>query len=183
MFHSFFYSLARSRLLLLLSLLLGSFSHHLTLMIFHRSLSDSKSPKVSKTLFSILADLNNAVIWMVSTHPLISKSSSHFINPLVTVPRAPITIGINVFFVFYNFFIFFISAFLMVSASNIPKYLYLGPSKVEIFIILLPFFQLYSVVSRYSKVHNLTSSLFFLLIIIKSGRLAETRRSVCMSKS
>ena len=41
---------------------------------------------------------------MVSTNPLISKSSSPFINPSVTVPRAPITIGINVTFMSRNFF-------------------------------------------------------------------------------
>ena len=34
-------------------------------MVFHKSLSDSKSPQVSRTLLSILADLNNAVIWIV----------------------------------------------------------------------------------------------------------------------
>ena len=57
-------------------------------MFFHWSLNDSKSPKVSRTLLSILLDLNNAVVWMVST-PFISKSSSPFINHLVTIPRAP----------------------------------------------------------------------------------------------
>ena len=55
-------------------------------MVFPWSLSDSKSPQVSRTLLSILADLNNAVVWMVSTHSLISKSSSPFTYPLVTVP-------------------------------------------------------------------------------------------------
>ena len=44
-------------------------------MVFHWSLSDSKSPQVFKTLLSILADLNNAIVWTVSTRPLISKSS------------------------------------------------------------------------------------------------------------
>ena len=61
-------------------------------MVFHWNLSDSKSPQVSRTLLSSLASLSNAVVWMVSTHPFISKSSSPFINPLVTVPRAPIII-------------------------------------------------------------------------------------------
>ena len=73
-------------------------------MVFHWSLSDSKSPQVSRTLLSILAVLNNAVIWMVSTHPPISKSSSPFSNSLVTVPNAPITIGIIVTFMFHSFF-------------------------------------------------------------------------------
>ena len=35
-----------------------------------------KSPQVSRTLLSILADLNNAVIWIVSTPLLISMSTS-----------------------------------------------------------------------------------------------------------
>ena len=41
-------------------------------MVFHWSLSDSKSPYVSRTLLSILADLNDAIVWMVSTRPPIS---------------------------------------------------------------------------------------------------------------
>ena len=65
-------------------------------MVFRWSLSDSKSLKVSRTLLYTLADLNNAVVWVVSTRPVISKSSCPFINPSVTVPRAPITIGIKV---------------------------------------------------------------------------------------
>ena len=81
-------------------LLLESFSHQRYLMVFLWSLSESKSPQVS----SILAVFNNVVVWMVSTHPLISKSSSSFINPLMTVPRASITAGINTAFMFYNLF-------------------------------------------------------------------------------
>ena len=73
-------------------------------MDFHWSLSDSKSPQVSRTLLSILAILNNALVWMVSTHPATSKSSSPFNNPLVSVPKAPITIGIIVTFMFHSFF-------------------------------------------------------------------------------
>ena len=57
------------------------------------------------------------------------------------------------------------------------------PSKVAGLILLFIFFQFYSVVSRISKVDNFASSLFFLLIIIMSGLLAEIRWSVCMSKS
>ena len=64
----------------------------------HQSFSDS-----TRIVLSILANLNNAVVLMVSTRPPISKSSSHFINPSVTVPRAPITIGINVTFMFHSF--------------------------------------------------------------------------------
>ena len=84
--------------------LLISFSHQLTLMVFHRSLSDINSPQVSRTLFSILADLKNVIVCMVFTCPAISKSSSPFINDFVTVPEASITIGINVTFMFHSFF-------------------------------------------------------------------------------
>ena len=70
-------------------------------MVFHWSLSDSKSPQVSRTRLSILAVLSNAVVWIVSTRPLTSKSSRPFNNPLVTVPNAPITI---VTFMFHSFF-------------------------------------------------------------------------------
>ena len=74
------------------------------MMVFHWSLSDSKSPQVSKTLLSILAVLNNAVVWMVSTRLPTSRSSSLFNNPLVTVPKASIKIGIIVTFMFHSFF-------------------------------------------------------------------------------
>ena len=75
-------------------LLFDSFSHPRYLMVFHWSLSDGKSPQVSRNLLSILAVLNNTVVWMVSIRPPTSKSSIPFNNPLVTVPKAPIIIGI-----------------------------------------------------------------------------------------
>ena len=57
-----------------------SFFHQRKLMVFHRSLRDSKTPQIFKILLSILAS-NNREDWMVSTHPLISKSSRPYINP------------------------------------------------------------------------------------------------------
>ena len=132
-------------------------------MVFHWSLSDSKSPQVSSTLLSILVVINNAVVWMVSIRPTTSESSSPYKNPLVTVPKAPITIGIIVTCMFHIFFPFH--------------------SKVEVLILLFTFFQFYSVVSRDSKVDNFAISLFLLLIIIRSGLLTEIRWSLCMSKS
>ena len=73
-------------------------------MVFYWSLSDSKSPQVSRTRLSILAVLSNAVVWIVSTRPPTSKSSRPFNNPLVTVPNAPITIGTIITFMFHMFF-------------------------------------------------------------------------------
>ena len=69
-------------------------------MIFHWSLSDSKCPQVPRILLSILAVLKNIVVWMVSTDSPTSKSSSTFNK----IPKAPITIGIIVTFMFHSFF-------------------------------------------------------------------------------
>ena len=74
-------------------------------MVSHWSSSDSKSSKASRTRLIILADLNNTVISMVSIRPFISKFFGLCTNPLVTVPRAPVTIGINIIFIFHGFFI------------------------------------------------------------------------------
>ena len=73
-------------------------------MVFHWSLSDSKSPQVSRTRLSILAVLSNAVVWIVSTRPPTSKSPRPFNNPLVTVPNARITIDTIVTCMFHSFF-------------------------------------------------------------------------------
>ena len=118
--------------------------------------------QVYRTLLSILAIFNNAVVWMVSTRLLTFESSRPFNNPSGTVPKAPITIGTILTFMFHSYFQF--------------------SSKVEVLILLFPFFQFYSLVSRDSKVDNFASSLF-LVIIIRSGFLAENRWSMCMSKS
>ena len=135
-------------------------------MVFHRRLSDSKSSQLSRILLSILSVFNNVVVWMVSTRLLISKSPNPFNNPLVTVPKAPITIGIIVIFMF-QFFQF--------------------PSKVQTLILLFTFFQFYSVVSLERKFHNFASSFFFFFFFfffsIRSGLLAEISWSICMSNS
>ena len=123
-FHSFFNSLARSRYLSFFS---HSFSFFLwsagtakstilqflffynynkvrSFRVFHWSLSDRKSPQDSRSRLRILAVLSHAVIWIVSTRSPTSKSSRPFNNPLVTVPKVPITIGINVTSMFHSFF-------------------------------------------------------------------------------
>ena len=113
-------------------------------MVFHWSLNDSKSSQVSRTLLSILAVLNNAVVWMVPTRPPTSKSFSIFSTPLVTVPNCPL---------------------------HVPQF-FQFPSKVEVLILLFTFSQYYTVVSLDSKIDYFARSLF-LLIIIKSGLLAN----------
>ena len=58
-------------------------------MVFLGSLSDNKSPQVSRTLLSVLAVFNNAVVWMVSTRPPTFKPSSRFIIIVVVVVIGP----------------------------------------------------------------------------------------------
>ena len=54
-------------------------------MVYHLlSLSHNKSLQVSWTLLSILADLINAVVWMIFSHPFIFKSSCPRTHHLVT---------------------------------------------------------------------------------------------------
>ena len=110
-------------------------------MDFNWSLSETKSLKVSRTLLSILAFHNDVVVWMISTRPATSKSTGPVSNRLVTVPNAPITIGIIVTCMFPSSFQF--------------------SSKVDGLILLFTFSQFYSVVSRESKVDNFASSLRF----------------------
>ena len=98
----------------------------------------------------------------VSTRPPTSKSSGPFDNPLVTVLKAPITIGIIVTFMFHSFSI------LLQGQGTYPS-----------FHILSVLFcgqpgQQSRQFCRFS---------FFLLIIIRSGLLTEIRWSVCISMS
>ena len=73
------------------------------IILFFASLSNSKFPQVPRTLLSILADLNNAVVWMVLICPRISNLSSSLSKPFWIVPNAPITIGITITFIYHSF--------------------------------------------------------------------------------
>ena len=131
-------------------------------MVFHWSLSDSKSPQVSRTLINILAVLNNAVIWIISTRPPNSKFSKPFNNPLVTAPKAPITIGTIVTFMFHSFFNYLASSMYISFFSNSFSFILWSAGRAKSTILQI---------------------LFFLLITIRSGLLAEIRWSVCISMS
>ena len=123
-------------------------------MVFHWSLGDSKSPQFSRTLLSILSVLNNAVIWIVSTCPPTSKSSRPFNNPLVIVPKAPITIGTIVTLMFHSFF----------NSLRRSKYLSFFSHSFS--------FILWSAGTAKSTILQI---LFFLLVIIRPGLLAKSR--------
>ena len=102
---------------------------------FFTGLIDVKVPKVTRTLQSILADLNNAVVWMVSTHPLISNSSSLFLSHLETIPSASPTTVITITIMFDSFF---------------------SSSKIQVFVRLFVFFNFCFV-----KLYQMTSSFLF----------------------
>ena len=131
-------------------------------MVFHWSLSDSKSPQVSRTRLRIRAVLSNAVIWIVSTRPPTSKSSRPFNHPLVIVPKAPIRIGTIATFIFHSFFNYLARSRYLFFFSHSFRFILrsVGTEKLTILQIF-----------------------FFLLIIIRSGLLVGIRWSVCMLKS
>ena len=64
-------------------------------MILHYTLSDSKSLLFPITLFSSLADLINAGVWMIFARPPISNSFRTFKKVSGIVPSAPTKIGIT----------------------------------------------------------------------------------------
>ena len=131
-------------------------------MVFHWSLSDHKSPQVSRTRLRILAILRNAIIWIVSTRPSTSKSSRPFNNPLVIVPKALITIGKIVTFMFHSSF------------NSLVKSRHLSFFSHSFRFILW---------SAETAKSTILQILFFLLIIITSAFLAGIRWSVCILKS
>ena len=170
MFHIFFSSLARSTYLSLFSLSFNSFllllSFVFTSSVFHISVSWSYFTVVWVTSPQDYSQYSGrSVVWMLSTSPLTSKSSNPFINTFCDCTKSTNYNWYNCHFHVPDFFLKFLI-------------------KVKLIILHFTSFQFYSVVTWDSKVHNFTSSLFFfLLIITKSGQLADIRWSVCMSKS
>ena len=119
-----------------------------------------KSPR----LFSVFWQFS-VMLLIFSTWPPTSKSSRPFNNPLVTVPNAPITIGIIALFKFHSFF----------SILKQAQGTYLSFHIISILFCVQP--------GEQSRQLCRFSFFFFLLIIIRSGVLAEIRWSVCISKS
>ena len=117
-----------------------SFLHQRKLIDLHWILSDSRSTQVSRTLLRVLAVFDNAVVWMVSTRPPTSKSSRLFNNPLVTVPKAPITIGIIVTFMFPRFFQFSSKVLVLISLFTFFQFLSAETPKLTILQIFFFFF-------------------------------------------
>ena len=113
----------------------------------------------SPGLFSVFwLHASNAVVWMESTHPLFSKSSTPFINPFGDCTKAQITIGIIIIFMFHSIFnsaarsryLSFFSIFFSFTLWSAET----GKSTIQVLLIIIGLYD---------------------LIIIGSGYLAENR--------
>ena len=111
---------------------------------------------------------------MASTCPLIFNSFSPFTNPLGTVLSAPITIGIIVTFMFHSVFCTLArSSYLSLFSFSFDFTLWsAGTAKTTIRQVPFLFFSF-----------SFFFFFFFLLTVTRSGRLAEIRCSVYVSKS
>ena len=85
--------------------------YYYSLQVFASALADGlsresgwQSLQVSRNLLSILADLYNTVLWMVSICPLISNFSRTLFTLLEIIPSVPITTGIIITLMFSRLF-------------------------------------------------------------------------------
>ena len=90
-------------------------------------------------LLSILADISNAVVWIISILTRISSSTSLFWHE-TTIPSTPTTSGITVTF-------------------HVPL-LFQFSGKIQVFTSLFAFFYFPSVVRWKGKIHKTVNSLF-----------------------
>ena len=88
----------------------AGFSHQLTRVVFHWSGNDSNYLQISRTLLSILGDLNNAVVCGVSILSLIFQFFQFFCKPSETIPSATTTTSIRVTLMFHCFCCCFFSS-------------------------------------------------------------------------
>ena len=119
-----------------------SFSYQFLLLVFHWSLSDSKSSQISQTLLNTLAGHYSVEVMMISIFPLNPSSRCPFSRLMGTVLWVPTTIVFTVTFTFHCFF------------------LVLWP--VEVFSSLFVFFYFHSVVRLNDKFLNNSLIRFFL---------------------
>ena len=126
------------------------------MFFFYWSLNEIKSLQFFRNLFSIVADLNNFVVCMISIPSLISNSSNLCSKPFGALPNEPTANGISITLMFEFF------------------------GKVQVFFYLFTFLYFHSVVRRNGKIHKTASSF---LVNTRSSRLAEIRWCVCIVKS
>ena len=132
-------------------------------MIFHLSPIESNSPPVFRSPLSILTDLNNAVVCIVSVRLLISNSSRLFSKPVETVKSAPMQLVSRPLWCYITFF-------------NLAR-------TTNLFPFWHFFVDFHSVVHRGDKVSYTQDPLFFSFIITRSGFLSKCWWSVFKCKS
>ena len=119
---------------IIISFLVRFSCQHL-LVVFHRSLGDSKSPPVSRTLLSIIANLHDAVVCMILILPLIVNYFCLFSKLLGTFQITLTIVGITITFTFRCFYQF--------------------SGRVQVFIYLFAFFYHHSAVcGGFDLLHN-----------------------------
>ena len=135
-------------------------THQHWVVVFHWNLRYSKSPQVSRTRLSILANLNNAVISMASLHPPPPISNSSNSLQAFWWPFQPHQLH------------------LMLLSLSCSTFSFSG--KIQVLVSLFVFFDFCSVVWQDSEVHPTAGSSppFLLLIFTRSGLLAGIRGSV-----
>ena len=74
-------------------------------MVFHRSLSEKKYLHLSRTLLSILADLNNTAVCMVSIFLRFPTFTASLSSLFGAVLSSPIAINITITFIVHSIFI------------------------------------------------------------------------------
>ena len=131
-------------------------------MVFHWNLSDSISLLVSRTKLSILADLNNAGIWMVSARLPISNISSPLYQAFGDFSKWPS----------YHWYH---------RHLHVPQH-FLFSGNVQVLFTLFIFFYFHSVVGQDNKNPLVSGFSFFISISTRSVLLARIRFSVCISK-
>ena len=139
-------------------------------MIVQRNLNDIKFPQVSRTLLSILADLNSSIVSIFPARPPISNFSLPLTKPLETIPTAPITTDVMFILTLFSTFLVLRQG---LSTCLSFRFLWFKPSDQP---------------GQQSLIYNrfsffLLIYFYFLLIISWSGLQAEIRWSVCISKS
>ena len=168
-------------------------------MVSHKSLNDNKSPQVCRTLFSILADLDNAVVWMITSRPLIPSFMYRFLLLIISMAHVSImnSILMSWLYILTAGFPVQVSIFWWLYGPHQLQLLsplfscfiiFQFSSKVLVFIFLFAFFQFYPVVSWNGKVHLSAGSLFCCwlsqgLVVWWSVCILKSQRSLCISFS
>ena len=144
-------------------------------MIFYRSLTESKSPWVSRTLLSILAYCSS-----VSILPLISTHSSSPLSLLMgTIPSAPTIIDTKVFF-----FLFFLW-----SSVNFMFHSFISSLARSKYLSIFSFSFIFPLCSYETAKYTKSQGLFLLLINMRFrlpawiNRISKSQRILWISFS